>query len=343
MIETIWIRGYHEIDFNRPNTYFVMGVRGAGKSSLLEALALEHMERGAAVFDLFGSRDGENLAWLRSPYTSKKRVLLLHGDGVKLNTKWETKPTSQLKLQDLEDYDIIISSSPLYVSPSQEFAEIGRLINSIYNRLSWKRMVYLLVREAANLVYSRLALNEDQTTAKTEIIYLLREARHMGVALGLDTLRFMSIDIDLRNNVDFLMLKAVGVLGLPDDLQWLYSFMDPHKLATMPKQFFGVVTKEGDIGFGRFNAIPWHKQEGEDILHQVDIEIVAKDETAIRPKQKFELSDEEIAKILELHQQGYSLTRISAILGRSRATVDRILLKYASPASAKTATPEKSQ
>jgi hypothetical protein len=36
-------------------------------------------ERGGGIFDLFGARDSEGLAWLRSPYVNGSKVLLLHG------------------------------------------------------------------------------------------------------------------------------------------------------------------------------------------------------------------------------------------------------------------------
>ena len=38
--------------------------------------------KNAVVFDLFGSRDGEALAWLRSPYANEKKILVMHGQKV---------------------------------------------------------------------------------------------------------------------------------------------------------------------------------------------------------------------------------------------------------------------
>ncbi|MDG7047724.1 MAG: hypothetical protein JRN61_01955 [Nitrososphaerota archaeon] len=321
-IETIWVRGYQEIDFSRPSTYFVLGVRGSGKSSLLEAVGEEYMGHGSSILDLFGSRDGESLAWLRSPYAANKEILVLHGKGVQLKTRWETKSTEELSLQDLENYDIIISSSPLYVAPAQEFQEVGRLIDRLYNRVTWSRMVYTIVREAANLFYSRLALSKDQTTAKTESTYLIREARHMGIALGLDTLKYTSIDIDIRSVLDYLILKSQGALGLPDDLQWIYSFIDPRKLANMPPEFFATLTRNGDIGFGQFNEVKWHKQERENILSEVGIEILSKAEPErVMAGEHNRLPIEEEDLIIQLKKQGKSLREISM---RSQHTIDTV-------------------
>ncbi len=43
----------------------------------------------------------------------------------------------------------------------------------------------MIVREATNLYFSRLKIVANQTLAKSEMVYLIREARHAGVALGL--------------------------------------------------------------------------------------------------------------------------------------------------------------
>jgi hypothetical protein len=62
-----------------------------------------------------------------------------------------------------------------------------------------------VTREASNLFYARLRLSNNQLAAKTEFIYMIREMRHCGVALGLDTLKYTSIDFDVRST------KSVGL------------------------------------------------------------------------------------------------------------------------------------
>ena len=52
----------------------------------------------------------------------------------------------------------------------------------------------------------------------------------MGFAMSIDTLKFTSIDSDIRNVTDYLILKSQGVTGLPDDLSFLYGFIEPHIL-----------------------------------------------------------------------------------------------------------------
>ena len=275
-MEVVWIRGKNEkITFKKPHTWFVLGVRGSGKSSLLEHIGIQYLKRGACILDLFGSRDGEGLAWLRSPYAKKRRILLLHGDHVEVDAPVDVKPSSEFTLEDVDEYDIIVSASPLYRSIEDEYDSVNNVVDTLYKRFTWNRIVYLIVREAANLYYSRLKVVENQAAAKTQFIYLLREARHMGLALGLDTLKYTSIDVDVRVLSDYVLIKQVGALGLPSDLTWLYSFFDPLKLQNLYPQYFIILSKEGSIGVGEFPYHGWHKRERENILEKVGVHVRA--------------------------------------------------------------------
>ena len=137
-----------------------------------------------------------------------------------VDSNFDTKNLKNVKLKDFNDYDILISASPLYASIDQQFLETNKLTDLLYRRFTWKKLVYTIVREASNLYYSRLKVSDNQLVAKATFIYMLREARHMGVALGLDTLRFYSIDIDIRSLADYTILKSQGVHGLTKDLKF---------------------------------------------------------------------------------------------------------------------------
>jgi len=131
----------------------------------------------------------------------------------------------------------------------------------------------MICREAANFYYSRLKVSDNQVFAKSQMIYLIREARHMGIALGLDSVRFYAIDIDIRNLADYLVLKAQGVQGLAKDLGWLYSYFNPATIRSMKPQYFFIVTREGALGLGSFPFHDWHKRERENILKAVDVKV----------------------------------------------------------------------
>jgi len=268
-----WKRGNDTITYNRPNTWFVLGVRGSGKSSLLEHSAEQYLEHGNGIFDLFASRDGENLAWLRSPWIKDKKILLIKGENVDVECSFPVKSAETMTLQDFEQNDIIISSSPLYSSIDQEFVYAAKLTDLLYKRLFHKKLIYVVCREAANFYYSRLKVSDSQLYAKAMMTYLIREARHMGLALGLDSTRWFAIDIDIRSLSDYVILKSQGIQGLSKDLKWLYKYVHPNLVRHMRPEQFVILTNRGSIGYGVFPYPEWHKKERENILSNVGIKV----------------------------------------------------------------------
>lgn len=322
-MRVLWVRGNDAIHFNRPHTWFSLGLRGTGKSSLLEHIAEQYLNEGHVIFDLFGSRDGESLAWLRSSYAKDRKILLLKGENVDVEASFPVKAVESVRLDDFENNDIIVSSSPLYLNMDQEFLYAAKLTDLLYKRLYYKRLVYLIVREAANFYYSRLKVSDSQTFAKSQMIYLIREARHVGLALGLDSIRWYAIDIDIRNLADYLILKAQGVQGLASDLQWLYSYFNPTTIRNMPPQYFIIISKTGALGLGEFPYPEWHKKEKENILSNVGIK-VEYGEPLYEGKYKGTfrtVGDKEHAEMIRLYvEEGLGFNKIAAILGRSSRT-----------------------
>jgi hypothetical protein len=322
--EIIWVRGSERIPYTHPSTYFCLGVRGSGKSSFLESIGERYLAHGSAILDLFGSRDGENLAWLRSDHAKDKKILLLRGSQVDVQAPCDTKEASKLELEDFNRYDILISSAPLYTGPDDEFDNASKITQLLYQRRHWDRLIYLAVREASNLYFSRLKIVANQTIAKAEMVYLCREMRHSGIALGLDTLRFTAIDIDIRSISDYLILKAQGLQGLSRDLYWLYSLFRPPMVQNLPKDKFIIVTKQGSIGIGRFDPVVWHKQEREDIVNRLGLKIeygeiveMGKNMGTFRT-----MSDEEHSQMIRLYiEEGMGMSKISKEMERSSATV----------------------
>ena len=327
-----WVRGNERISFNRPNIWFCLGVKGSGKSSFLETLGEYHLDMNHVVLDLFGSADGEGLAWLRSPYAENKRILLLHGENVDVDCSFDVKTASKLTLKDFDQYDLIINARPLYSNADDEFMNAAQIMDKIYKRISWKRLLYCVVREAANLFYSRLKISENQVMAKSQMIYMIREARHVGMSMGLDSLRYYAIDIDIRNITDYLILKSQGLLGLSKDLKWLYSIFQPLSIRNLPPDRFIILTRKGCIGMGRFTEVTWHKQEKENILRAVGIHV----EPAAEPPKQAEyrgtfktVSDKEHAEIIRLYiEEKMAMHVIAKQIGRSNRTVYEHIQKH---------------
>ncbi|MBS7612463.1 hypothetical protein KEJ27_09765 [Candidatus Bathyarchaeota archaeon] len=323
-----WLSGNHNISLNEPYSWLCLGVRGSGKSAFLEHLAELHLSEGNAVLDLFAARSGENLGWLRSRWTKEKKILLLTAENavVELSRSLENvdmKPAGKISLQDFNDYDIIINSSPLYPTLDAEFEAVNQIIEKLWKRLKWSRLVFVLVREAASLLYSRLKVAENQTLAKAFLTYWLRESRHVGCSLGLDSQRFMAVDIDIRALCDFLVFKAQGAGGLPKDLHYVYRHIDPAWLQYAKPYQFAILSRRGDIGVGVFPLAVWHVKEGEGIVDRLNLKIQF-EEQPLRGEDRGTyqtVGDREHAEIIHLYAEGLSMKVLAARFSRSSGTI----------------------
>lgn len=310
-MNVLWVRGWQDIPLDRPHTDFILSpIRGGGKSSFLEHRAENYMKRGNTVLDFFGSRDSEGLAWARNPLmdgvgkaNGDKKLALLHSDNVTVDSSLDQIPMSRLNHSALEKYDCLVSASALHKNLDDEYKNVNVITDLLYDRgiVGWRKLVVGVIREASNLYYSRLRVSQNQTMAKSYMIYLIREARHMGLALTMDTLKFTSIDIDIRVLVDNTVFKGQGWMGLPDDLKWVYKYLNPNWVRGMKQNEFALLTKEGSLGIGTFPEVKWHKQEKENILADLDIHVIEHEGMAKSEPQGagFSVSTEEHVKIIE--------------------------------------------
>jgi len=92
---------------------------------------------------------------------SSNEVLLIHGDNADVKAPCDARSVSELSLDDFNDYRVLISSSPLYSSPNDEFLQVNRITDLLYKRMHWDHLIYVIVREAANLYYSRLKVRAN--------------------------------------------------------------------------------------------------------------------------------------------------------------------------------------
>ena len=332
-MEIIWRRGKEEPSFTKPKTFFSLGQIDSGKSCLLEHIGMKHHEKGATILDLFGSVDGENLAWLRSDLTKNKEICLLKGENIDVESKeisLDVKLAENLSLKDLERYDFIISSRPLFLNRDYEYYGIGKIMSLLYKRLHWNKLVCLIAREASSLWYSRVKVSDSQTDMKAEALYMFKEMRHVGVSLALDSLRLQSIDIDLRTHTDYLFIKGQGINGLDDNLKFLYSFFDPKWIRSMKPWEFALVCRKGPLAVGLFPYHSWHKVEKEDIVSKVGLKI----EYGVELEQPKDMGsfksvgDKEHLEIVSLYAEGLGYNKLSEKLGRSTKTVHSHVHKH---------------
>jgi ParB family chromosome partitioning protein len=208
--------------------------------------------------------------------------------------------------------------------------KFGGLMDKVDGKETSVNYAYQMVRraEAANFYYSRIKVSDSQQVAKSNMIYLIREARHVGLALGLDSLRYYSIDVDVRSLSDFMVFKAQGLQGLGRDLHWLYSLLKPSAIQNMPKENFVILSKNGAVGTGEFEEIPWHKKEREDILRETGITVTYGEQVFVGEERgRYRtIGDREHAEIIRIYvEEGIGMGKVADRLRRSsKAVMDHI-------------------
>lgn len=317
-INVKWQRGQDAINWNRPSIFLALGKKGSGKSALGESCAL----RSSKIVDLFGSRDNENLAWARktSPIDD---ILMITGDTVDLNCSWDTVKVSDLTYSKMLEYETTLTCDSFYVNQMDRFKSIEKIIDKFWARLEWKRPICVLVREASSFIYSRIKQGARQQEAKADFIYWQREMRHFGYTLYIDTIRWTSVDKEMRDLADYLIIKKVGPQGFPYDIKWLYKFVNPLAMAALPPQFFILLTESAAIGFGMSQLPVFHKEEGVNLLTELGIEITKGEileEGTLR-----RVGDLEHAKIIKLYNELRSMPKVQKQVRRSLSTIHRQL------------------
>ena len=320
-----WQRAQEHIPFTRPLRFLNLGIQGSGKSSLLEVLAIRHPK----IIDLFGSSDCEGLCWCKPEfielfnqlYQRDPDILLITGQGKDVASRWDTLKVSEVTLSDFEEHDIVTTVHLFYADETQYFDGLQKITSLLWEkRLWWQEIWFVLIREAANWVYARLKVVKDDATAKKDLVKAYREARHHGLSIGLDTLRWTSIDKEIRDLANYIFVKQVGNAGLPDDLRWLYRYWRTYCMMHLKAEVFGIATLKGAVGFGRFDYPPWHKEEKENILRSTEIE-VKKADNPMPLDRRYAVADFEHAEMITKYVELKSTYAAGEALARNPQTV----------------------
>jgi hypothetical protein len=365
-IDIEWRRFQQYISFRKEATVTLcLGMRGSGKSVLLEVIGLHHLLYGK-VFDLFGARDAESLCWCKPEFAKvwltmhgertvcpecrkeivdyepdnpvtvcsycklefnrfEPRILLLTGNDVEVASKFSSMPIQDVKLSDFKSRDVIVTCY-------QFFSDDEGFFDGIYaiTELLWKKRIgqteiwYMLIREGAKLVHSRLG-SKDSNEAKAELVRLMGEARHASLSVGIDTLMFTAIDKQVRNLIDFIFIKRQGILLLPEGLGWLYGrdYYNFFSFMNMPDRAFVLSTSRGAVGHGVAGYPSWHKKVKENIFELCGIEYRHKEKENAdnNDKRTFGVTNFDHADIIESYQQTKSMATAAKQVVRSPKTV----------------------
>jgi hypothetical protein len=318
-IKIKWMRGHDHIAYNQSRITLVLGKKGGGKSAFLEANAMRHRQ----IIDLLGSRDDEGLSWLRDKKEPRK-ALLVHGDNVDVDCSWETCKVGNLTTEKMLSSDLIITTSSLYSSQKSKYDGVNQLTELFWGRRQYDptKPIAVVMRELSDFIFSRISqdgLNIKE--AKADFIVFQRQLRHFGYSPYMDTIRWTSVDKEIRDLADYLIIKKVGSQGLPGDIRYLYKFVSPLSLAALPPDKFVIVTENASIGKGIFGLPPFHKEEGIDLLTELGIELTYGEEAEESTTQR--VGDKEHAEFVKLYHDGLTMPKIAEKVGRSNSTVQR--------------------
>jgi hypothetical protein len=304
-------------EWHRPRRYSILGLAESGKSALNEYLAAHHPK----IVDIFGSRDNENLSWLRES-SPVENPLLVCGDNTELECRFPWKHVSELTMADIDAHDATVTCDAFYSSQEVKFASIQKICDLFYNRHSWDKaggdIIYLVIREAMSLLYSKISLGEGEKEAKAAILTFLRELRHFGVSFGADTLRWTGIEKEIRDLADYTFFKQIGEVGLPRDKRYIYNYVEPRTFAHMKPWESIALHKTGTLTYIHTPCPKWHKEEGVNLIAELGIKIThtegASDSTAAK------VGDKEHSKMIELFSAGNTYRMVAAQVSRSTST-----------------------
>lgn len=320
----------NDFDLLTPLLVFIEGVKDSGKSNTSEFFASQALKLGCHVVDMYGAYGGESLGWLRSEFSKDRKFLLLHGSDVKVNLvdggladrvykdgRLAIKKTIDFSADDLEEFDIVLSTSLFYSSMKSENENLDAIVERLAKRLHWKTVCWTIVREAADIFFSRLRTSFAIANVKQDTAALLRKAKHAGVGMFLDTQALMDVDKSIRRITDFFVLKSQGYEMLPDEMAWLYKYVSLLKSMRLEKNQCLIISRESNVGEMTIPKVQWHKERREDMLEICGIEPEILQTYEIRT----ELSPLEHFEIVNLYKHGASMVQIAGIVGKVRGSL----------------------
>lgn len=329
-------------------TVTAAAVTGGGKSALLGNLAAFYPKS----IGVYCSADDEVLADLRArhyrdkvpPKISKviegwERGLIVGPSYADVKSSWDYMPSEKLTLHDVERYDVIVFPRRVHLSTKSFFMANEKML-SLDTGVLWQRPAatqnwFVKVLEAANILYARITLrNAKMDKAKAEMIFIIRELRHHGIALGLDFQYLTSLDREVRTNAMYSFVKNIGSDRLPKDVSWMYGWVPMGGFMQLEPNEFVCKDKFGGIYLGTFKLPPWHKTPKENIYKTMGIVVDYGDPNA--REIQADSQDEDVAAHMEIvttyvEQQSWKGTdRALRLAGtpHDRDTIKRHVLRH---------------
>jgi len=231
----------------------------------------------------------------------------------------------------MKRHRLVLSVSAFYGDIEEEFHGLNEILwKKLYRKQYWNQVEGLIVREGSNFIYSRIAIGKNQDRAKADFIYVVREARHMGYFIDVDTIRWTSIDKEMRDVADFFFIKRVGVLGLPRDLRFVYRYVSPYALMNPHPRNFIVVSMRGPIGVGTFDYVEWHKKERDNLIGELGLTFERGEVPFYAEAKNKRVGDPEHGDIItrRARPKDNAMWRIAKEMNRSSRTVNVHIIEH---------------
>ena len=297
------------IDVDAPLRYVANGISGAGKSELIRNISA-HFPK---MIGLYGSGDDETLADLRAfDWRDKvggrvgknlenwERGLIIGPRTTSVTSSWDYVTYDKLTLNDIQNHGVVVCPKRIYPTLRSFFMATEHIVDVLQQREDERPVWFLKILEAANVLYARTTISHVRAAdAKAYLIFLQRELRHSGLAMGLDSQYSVSMDREIRTNAEYTFWKNMGSDRIPEDVKWMQGWVTPDGFAGMYPDEWVCKDKWGGIYLGTSKMAPWYRRHRENLYKTLGIkrDVGAPDLTEELPEDNRDLElHEEIVK-----------------------------------------------
>lgn len=305
-------RRLHEFGGDIFGCYYVVGNKRWGKTTWLEEAAEDYRDHDYVIFDLFDGGDFEGAFWgirdcprCHTPIKYDEKVCYK----CKLTPKYDAHevllvvpPYIDVTMKDphfkLIDSDVGLKKICETALDENRVVSVAcgifdndhlfkMLAEWMYQWLQLNRDTFridtcFVMREAADIAFARkMTMSKFQGVLKGAMINLIRKAGHCRTVVLFDTQRFMGLDIDVRGNIPYTIVKRHSkdnmskvVNNLNDKIleqrnRWFYEDrLDPDMINSvrpevtyLRRQEFYCIFDSGDYGIS-YNGFPSFHHKG---------------------------------------------------------------------------------
>jgi hypothetical protein len=302
-------RRLHKYHSGEYPTYYYIGKKRFGKSTAAEWSAEKYKRAKYLIFDGFDAGDFEACYWAIRDCPKCHRPI-----------RYDQRVCPRCKIMPRSDYKVLLvipeDIEVEITDPNFELISVDEGLGNIVSRglktskiisvacglfdredlyytlaewmhqwLQLNRDVFMkdtvfLLREAANVAFSRHRTYKNQSKLRKAVFELVRESGHYQTTILFDTQRFMDLDISVRGNIENIVVKRHNEHSMPklvenlnDDIKdrrwrWYQAGISSEainkvqpEVPYLRKNEFYVKFDDGSFAFGK-NGMPSFHHKG---------------------------------------------------------------------------------